>query len=189
MHNTLEVGGADQSVIAGPFNWTSHARTRVIERTESGLVGEHDGYFRRFGVIHRRGLFFERNMLVVEDRLVGRPSKTSLRWSIGFLFAPHVAIRLNGHRADIKTKSGQELTFCLGSPHLDWAKRPAMYSPAFNCRDETVAQLRVGATFNPQQHKLPYVRTVITARCVEPEGSKTTFHENALGVVTQGAWI
>ncbi|OKO87295.1 hypothetical protein AC629_14505 [Bradyrhizobium sp. NAS80.1] len=189
VHNTLEVEGADQSVIAGPFNWSSHARALVIERTASGLIGEHDGYFRRFGVIHRRALFFERNMLVIEDRLVGRPSKTPLRWSIGFLLAPHVAIRIDGHRAEIKTKSGRVLSFCLGSSHLGWAKMPALHSPAFNCRDETLEQLRVGATFGSPQHKQPYVRTVISACCIAPEGSETTCHENAPGAAAQGAWI
>ncbi|WP_426615255.1 heparinase II/III family protein [Bradyrhizobium sp. McL0616] len=188
-HNTLEVEGADQSVIAGPFNWSSHARTLVIERTASGLIGEHDGYFHRFGVIHRRGLVFERNMLVIEDRLIGRPSKRPLRWSIGFRLAPHVVIRLNGDRADIRTKSGRVLSFCLGSSHLGWARMPAMHSPAFNCRDEALDQLRVGATFNSAPHEQPYVRTVITACCVAPEGSETTYHENARGAAAQGTWI
>jgi hypothetical protein len=53
-HNTLEVGGRDQSVPGGPFLWLQHARSR---RTSPGLVSpdgaatdvltwsaEHDGY-------------------------------------------------------------------------------------------------------------------------------------------------
>ena len=51
-HNTIEVGGQDQSTSGGPFLWTRHARTTLIglETDADGEVAawsaEHDGYRR-----------------------------------------------------------------------------------------------------------------------------------------------
>ena len=38
-HNTIEVGGRDQSTSGGPFLWTRHARSRLIE-LETDADGE-----------------------------------------------------------------------------------------------------------------------------------------------------
>jgi hypothetical protein len=48
-HNTIEVGGVDQSTSGGHFLWTRHAQTRRIEPVEgmpdaSTWSAEHDGY-------------------------------------------------------------------------------------------------------------------------------------------------
>lgn len=49
-HNTLEIDGLDQSVMAGPFMWDVHARAECQEWTTDGqgglVVGSHDGYER-----------------------------------------------------------------------------------------------------------------------------------------------
>ncbi len=49
-HNTIEVGGQDQSTSGGPFLWTRQARSRLIELDHApggdvvGWCAEHDGY-------------------------------------------------------------------------------------------------------------------------------------------------
>jgi hypothetical protein len=172
VHNTLSVEDADQSLIAGPFNWSRHARTRVVARTSTSITAEHDGYVRRFGVIHRRDLSFDGNILVIEDRLIGRPSKARMRWSVGFLLGSQVDTRLDCPRANIKSKGGRELSLDLETRHLSWAKMPAAHSPAFNCREETVGQLRITGMFESSPREPPHVRTVITACCDAPEGSE-----------------
>jgi hypothetical protein len=57
-HNTLEVDGQDQSVMSGPFMWSSRARARICEwapRADGGrVVGEHDGYSRLAHPVHHR---------------------------------------------------------------------------------------------------------------------------------------
>jgi len=64
-HNTLQLDGEDQSVSGGPFLWTHHARTRLVELTfeEHGLQrwsAEHDGYSRlAFPALHRRTVTFD----------------------------------------------------------------------------------------------------------------------------------
>jgi hypothetical protein len=49
-HNALEVDGVDQSIMSGPFMWSSRARARCTEwmpRPDGGrVVAEHDGYSR-----------------------------------------------------------------------------------------------------------------------------------------------
>jgi uncharacterized heparinase superfamily protein len=69
-HNTVLVDDLDQSVPAGPFLWTRHARTKVEARDETMLTASHDGY-RRLGVIHRRQLELRGSVLRVEDTLTG----------------------------------------------------------------------------------------------------------------------
>jgi hypothetical protein len=164
VHNTLSVEDADQSLIAGPFNWRRHARTRVVARTSTNITAEHDGYARRFGVIHRRNLSFDGNILVIEDRLIGQPSK-ALRWSVGFLLGSQVETRLDGPRANIKTKCGRELSLRLETRHLSWEKVPAPHSPAFNCRDMLDHLWAGGSIFEPQSPHLPHIRTVIIPSC------------------------
>jgi hypothetical protein len=60
-HNTLEVDGLDQSVISGPFMWSSRARATRIEWSPGSdggsVVGAHDGYTRLSSPVrHRRTL-------------------------------------------------------------------------------------------------------------------------------------
>ena len=49
-HNTVEVGGQDQSTSGGPFLWTRHAQSRLVglDSDSDGALtawsGEHDGY-------------------------------------------------------------------------------------------------------------------------------------------------
>ena len=169
VHNTLSVEDADQSLIAGPFNWSRHARTRVVARTSSSISAEHDGYVRRFGVIHRRDLSFDGNILVIEDRLIGQPSKARMCWSIGFLLGSQLETRLDGPRADIKTRCGRELSLHLDNSHLVWTRMPGGHSPAFNSR-EVLDHLRAGGSiFERQPPQLPHIRTVVRACCAVEE--------------------
>jgi hypothetical protein len=75
-HNTVAIDGQDQSVQAGNFMWTDHAKARCIE-FEAGpwrqrFVGEHYGYDRLPDpVVHRREINFdpERRTIEVDDML------------------------------------------------------------------------------------------------------------------------
>jgi hypothetical protein len=54
-HNTVTVDGQDQCVFWGPFRVAYPPRVRLLEWSESHVVGEHEGYCRlRRPVIHRR---------------------------------------------------------------------------------------------------------------------------------------
>jgi hypothetical protein len=73
-HNTLCLGGADQSRMAGPFNWTTKAAAR-LDRVETDAlwrwVASHDGYVQSFGVRHERSVEAAAAGYLITDRLLG----------------------------------------------------------------------------------------------------------------------
>ncbi len=77
-HNTVEIDGLDQMERGPRFTWFHWNRGRVIRHwmDETGRVkgfeGEHDGYWRRLGVSHRRSLIlFDDCVLIVTDEVKG----------------------------------------------------------------------------------------------------------------------
>jgi hypothetical protein len=75
-HNTVAIDGQDQSLQAGNFMWTDHARARCIEfdvgPERQRFVGEHHGYDRlEDPVVHRREITFDpsRRSIEVSDML------------------------------------------------------------------------------------------------------------------------
>lgn len=73
-HSTLNIAGADQSVISGPFNWSHKARAHLIGTTPGpdwSIEAEHDGYEKRFGVRHIRRVAAAEGGFAVTDRLSG----------------------------------------------------------------------------------------------------------------------
>ncbi len=96
-HNTLTVSSADQSEIAGPFNWSRKAHCRVLSVSDTpwAVEAEHDGYVKRFGCRHRRRIESAGPLrFSVIDTLVG----TGGPWpvSAGFLVAPGNEVRYDG---------------------------------------------------------------------------------------------
>jgi hypothetical protein len=86
-HNTVEIDGEDQSVQAGNFMWTDHARARCVSIDTGGgaqrFVGEHDGYRRLADpVVHRREIAFDpqRCMVDVVDTLICGGQHRAARW-------------------------------------------------------------------------------------------------------------
>ena len=73
-HNTLMLDGLEQSQAAGPFLWTSQARTRVLDWSPVGgrLVAEHDGYLQSRGVLHRRTWQLQKDRLRIIDEINGQ---------------------------------------------------------------------------------------------------------------------
>ena len=104
-HNTLSLGGVDQSIISGPFNWSSHARTALTSDASTPANGAaasappfgwsigaaHDGYRKRFGVVHRRDLRECETGFIVEDRLLD--ARAPLEAEISFQLAETLEVR------------------------------------------------------------------------------------------------
>ena len=157
-HNTLEVGGVDQSRAGGPHLWDRQARAQLEAASglDGGPVAEwragHDGYRRlRPPVVHRRTVRLDRRArrLVVEDRLDGGAHDCRLAFHLG----PEIACTLESGRAllhwrDSHSRRGATLTLpddlswvCLEGrmdPPAGW------YSPAFGVRVPTVTLLGSG---------------------------------------------
>ena len=145
-HNTLELGGDDQSVSGGPFLWVKWAETEEIEA--SGLDGgpqavwrsAHDGY-RRLSppARHERQVTLDREerRLLVEDLVDGAGVHEA---RLAFHLGPEVDCRLDGGTAHLAWRSDRRrwrasmhLPNCLAwsavlgrtEPPLGW------YSPRF----------------------------------------------------------
>ncbi|MGW6013664.1 alginate lyase family protein [Streptomyces sp. NPDC055210] len=121
-HNTLQLDGTDQSVSGGPFLWTRHARTRVLDaRTSdegvSRWCAEHDGYQ---GSVHRRRveLTAETAELRVVDEVRGPRRAARLAFHLG----PAITADLTGHRAVLTwTHDGETRSAVLDLPgELNW---------------------------------------------------------------------
>lgn len=75
-HNTIRLGGTDQSDIAGPFMWSRQANAQIegidADTTDQIVSGGHDGY-KPLGWVHRRELRFcsATDYLEVSDTLEG----------------------------------------------------------------------------------------------------------------------
>jgi hypothetical protein len=133
-HNTLALDAQDQSRIIGPFAWARHARCRRVNAGDDGVEAEHDGYRRRFGLIHRRRVEARKGAIVIEDRLIGVSKRRDLPWSIGVTLGPDVAVEIDGGRARLRTAGGRRLEMVAEDGHgaaLAWALRRTPWAPSF----------------------------------------------------------
>ncbi len=85
-HNTLRLGGRDQSTISGAFNWSHKANAQLTNAADSipSFTATHDGYRKQFGLLHERTVTVLSNSIEVTDKLVGdaRPPKVELSYQL-----------------------------------------------------------------------------------------------------------
>jgi uncharacterized heparinase superfamily protein len=108
-HNTLTLQDADQSRISGPFNWSTKAqawRVPYDEDTRSRITARHDGYQKKFGVLHERSVSFEApNGYVITDRLVGTLREEGAVARIRYVLSPEVDVSQPTHNcADLSVR-------------------------------------------------------------------------------------
>ncbi|MGO4574237.1 alginate lyase family protein [Microvirga sp. 2TAF3] len=93
-HNTLQINGQSQSLTSGAFNW-HHKAASYPTLLEQGpnwkLKAQHDGFLRRFGVIHERTIERNQSDIFVKDRLFG--SEGQFDTTICFLLDPNITIK------------------------------------------------------------------------------------------------
>lgn len=139
-HNTLSIGGVNQSVIGGKFMWLTHANAHCEGYSSSpeqqSFEGWHDGFMRlKSGVIHRRRITHsaEQKTFTFEDRI---ESSNPQQVELNFHLHPECSAKLDG-RTLLVTRGGfscelrldEDLEVALISgqeaPILGW------YSPSF----------------------------------------------------------
>jgi hypothetical protein len=125
-HNTIEVGSRDQSTSGGPFLWTGHAGSRLIEleTAEDGEVttwtAEHDGYRSLTPpVSHRRSVRLASRLRAVEIvDFLETTGKHGVR--LAFHLGPHMQARMIGHSVELNwsldTNSGSATLFLPVGP-------------------------------------------------------------------------
>lgn len=108
-HNTLTLDNADQSVMAGAFNWSHKANAWLEDSTEGAqwsLSAAHDGYLKRLGAHHRRRVTRAGDELLVHDEIDG--ARGSPPVEIVYQLAPGLEISRDGAAACV-TKDGRRL--------------------------------------------------------------------------------
>ena len=88
VHNTVAIDGLDQMERCSRFMWLHWAAGRIIRRSVDAngrlrlLEGEHNGYLRRVGVVHRRAILViaGRVWVVVDDLLGEGVHQLSSQW-------------------------------------------------------------------------------------------------------------
>ena len=109
-HNTLSIDGADQSVIAGAFNWSHKAKARLDERVDGAgwrLRASHDGYVDRFGKRHERLLEAGADGIHITDRLIG--SEDPLEAEVSFQLAIGLEAKVDGNAVTVTGDRGTVL--------------------------------------------------------------------------------
>jgi hypothetical protein len=112
-HNTVEIGGMNQSESGGPFLWNTHARTATLsceigDQPVQAWSAKHDGYLRlSTPTVHRRSVTLDspgRRLTVVD--IVDAAVATSLRlsWHLG----PDIVVDLNGTDATLSWQAGPD---------------------------------------------------------------------------------
>ena len=135
-HNTLALAGQDQSKITGAFNWSAHAQATLLASNEAEVSAEHDGYFARYGLRHRRTVRWATGAAItVEDRLIGTAPATGVEWCLGYTLAPGVSAAIEAEGVVLTTPAGRRLQVSAKGATLALSQTP--YSPNFNEKIET----------------------------------------------------
>jgi hypothetical protein len=102
-HNTIQVGGIDQSESGGPFLWMRHANATVHVAQPNRWEASHDGY-QGLGVAHRRQVQVDPTGVVIRDVLtgLGDAQPLALAWHLG----PDVDVLLEGCDAELRWPTG-----------------------------------------------------------------------------------
>lgn len=145
-HNTLQLGGVDQSTSGGPFLWTRHANSRTLAATPTQWQAEHDGYA---PALHRRTVELSGRTLTVVDEVTGGGSA-----KLAFHFGPLLAVELDGNTARL-VWPGRTATMEL-PPQLAWTahrgeENPPLgwYSPGFGRREPSTTLVGSGRVTGP----------------------------------------
>ncbi|MGY2047799.1 alginate lyase family protein [Methylobacterium sp. JK268] len=117
-HNTVTLGGADQSTISGPFNWSHKARA-ALDHARPGpnwsVLGRHDGYRGRFGTDHLRLVEARPEGLSITDRLDPAP-RQAVAAEIVFQFAPAISLIREGTSWRAERNGAPILTLAIEAP-------------------------------------------------------------------------
>ncbi len=178
-HNTVTIGGQNQSRIAGPFLWTQKAHCTLISVGSDRCSAEHDGYVERFGITHRRSVELQTESQRIEliDSF-GADADTSHPATIAFHFGPDVTVALVEGQAELNwSEQGnphsaalvldQDATWTLShgesEPPLGWM------SPVFGTKIPT--NVLVGQ-FNASVDRILRTTVVFATVVSEPESSE-----------------
>ena len=159
-HNTVEINGMNQSVEGGPFLWTNHSNSTILQtqtgfREVQSFRATHDGYAQLDPpVVHERIVELDRTArrISITDQVTGQsPHLVRLAFHLG----PQVGVQLSGSTAELAWRGAAgDVHATLRLPkRLRWSENrgetePVLgwYSPEFARRVPTTTLLGVTDT-------------------------------------------
>jgi uncharacterized heparinase superfamily protein len=164
-HNTITIGGDNQSVSGGPFIWMGKAEVQVRDwsvRPDGALLtAEHSGYTRMArGLVHRRTVDLKNNRLDVIDRIEGT-GRHDIEWRLHF--HPACEVTLTRESCNVTWATGKlviglddRLTWTLarGTENAGW------YSRGFNLKEPTTTLIGSASIAAPIElvHRIDSIR-------------------------------
>ena len=121
-HNTVSLNGENSSEVWAGHRVGKRAITKITEDTDSCVIASHDGYFRRFGVNHKRCIRLTESEVLIEDNVTKGEAVAN------FHFHPDEEIQIFGNEVrgkDFVLTFEKALSLNLITSH---------YSPKFNVR-------------------------------------------------------
>ncbi|MGY1464919.1 alginate lyase family protein [Bacillus toyonensis] len=93
MHNTLEIPNYEQNDfdVKNLFYMKEQTFSECIETHTNKFVGQHQGYLKKCGVIHKRSFLLERNNMYIKDELLGK--RNQLSYKINLILDPVSSLR------------------------------------------------------------------------------------------------
>ena len=68
-HNTVEINGQNSSEVWGGFRVANRANIVELIEKEDLIKSTHDGYKKKFGILHTRKWIFKEDKIIIEDSL------------------------------------------------------------------------------------------------------------------------
>ncbi len=68
-HNTAEINETDQSEVWGGFRVADRAKVIEMKESNEKIVATHDGYSKKFGILHTREWVFKEDKIIIKDSL------------------------------------------------------------------------------------------------------------------------
>jgi hypothetical protein len=136
-HNTVAVDGLDQCVFWGPFRVAYPPEARLLEWSEKGAVGEHEGYRRlKNPLLHRRSIEKKgKGEWELWDHFTGRGEH---EFTCSLQFAPGAQGQVNGLNGEIRWPEGIALKVICRSASAKAVARiePGWVSSGWNLKQE-----------------------------------------------------
>jgi hypothetical protein len=96
VHNTLCVAGCEQNRFdpGELFAMAEESHGECLAFRSDYFCGQHRGYLRSAGLIHRRSVHLTRDGITLDDQLFGKPGRGD--WHLNFTLAPGVSAQVKG---------------------------------------------------------------------------------------------
>jgi|LSQX01.1.fsa_nt_gb uncharacterized heparinase superfamily protein len=121
-HNTVSINGENSSQVWAGHRVGERAQTKITEDTDSCVIASHNGYFKRYGINHRRCIRLNETEAFIEDNVTKGEAVAN------FHFHPNEEIEIFGNEVkgkDFVLMFDKALSLKLITSH---------YSPKFNMR-------------------------------------------------------